>query len=245
MVDASDPTAIATRLADGGPASSTTLSMLSSRDGSDTLLVVTNDDATEFRLARCRCPGRRPGPHGMAPVRPERPDERLERIDAFAGHAVLSYRSETQHRLRMVPLDALAPTAWSSRRLTTADGGARTNTVFDATVVTIEDQSYVQPPAWSSSTCTPASARNGPARHLGTSRRPTSESRERALPRRRAVPVTLVRHRRHPARRHCARPSLRLRRLRVRLPGPGMGSGPPIAARPGRRLRARARPRRR
>ena len=65
-------------------------------DGTDTLLLVTNDGATEFRLARCPVPREvGPGPHSWAPARAERPDERLERVDGFAGHAVLSFRSET------------------------------------------------------------------------------------------------------------------------------------------------------
>ena len=59
-------------------------------DGSDELLLVTNDDATEFRLARAR--SRATGDQDSSawvPVRPEDPAERLERCDAFAGHVVL------------------------------------------------------------------------------------------------------------------------------------------------------------
>ena len=54
---------------------------------SDCLLVVTNDGATEFRLARCPVPRDADQDHtAWQPVRPEDPDERLERVDAFATH---------------------------------------------------------------------------------------------------------------------------------------------------------------
>ncbi len=63
-------------------------------DGSDELLLVTNDGATEFRLARCPVP--RSGDQDSTawrPVRPEDPAERLEQVDAFAGHVVLTSRA--------------------------------------------------------------------------------------------------------------------------------------------------------
>ena len=44
-----------------------------------------------------RCPATSDQDHtSWAPARAERPDERLERVDGFAGHAVLSFRSETR-----------------------------------------------------------------------------------------------------------------------------------------------------
>ena len=62
-------------------------------DGSDTLLLVTNDAATEFRLARCPVPrGGDQDSTSWSEVRPEDPAERLEQVDAFAGHVVLSFR---------------------------------------------------------------------------------------------------------------------------------------------------------
>ena len=58
---------------------------------SDDLLLVTNDDAVEFRLARAPVPRDADQDHtAWTEVVPERPAERLERVDAFAGHAVLS-----------------------------------------------------------------------------------------------------------------------------------------------------------
>src|SRR3954447_21285713 len=70
-------------------------------DRSDVLLVVTNDGATEFRLAVAPVPEAGDLDHSSwSDLRPEDPAERLERVDAFAGHAVLSLRSGGRHRLR-------------------------------------------------------------------------------------------------------------------------------------------------
>ena len=78
-------------------------------DGSDELLLVTNDGATEFRLARCPVP--RSGDQdssAWAPVRPEDPSERLEQVDAYVGHVVLTSRTDGRNQLRILPLDDLA-----------------------------------------------------------------------------------------------------------------------------------------
>ncbi len=133
-----------------------------------------------------------------SPVRPERPDERLERVDAFAGHAVLSFRSQTQHRLRVVPLDALA-----SEGLVIApayDCGSvviGTNTDFAAAAVTVEDQSYIQPPVWSDVDLR-TGERTERLRREAPGHDPSAylcESRTVPAPDGTAVPVTLVRHR--------------------------------------------------
>ena len=116
------------------------------------------DAAAGHQRRRHRVPARplpgpprlRPGPHVLAPARAERPAERLERVDAFAGHAVLSFRSEAQHRLRVLPLDALDGDGFviaSAFAHGTVLIGP--NTEYDATAVTVEDQSYVDPPVWS------------------------------------------------------------------------------------------------
>ena len=73
-------------------------------DGSDELLLVTNDGATEYRLARCPVP--RSGDQDSStwvPVRPEDPAERLEQADAFAGHVVLTSRAGGRNQLRILP----------------------------------------------------------------------------------------------------------------------------------------------
>jgi oligopeptidase B len=168
-------------------------------DGSDTLLLVTNDDATEFRLARCPVPRDADQDHtAWTSARAARPDERVERVDGFAGHAVLSFRSGTRHQLRVLPLDDL-------------DGGGLVigsafdcggvligpNTEYDAATVTVEDQSYLQPPVWSG-----VDLRTGERTELLRQEAPghdpssyVCESRTFPSPDGTDVPVTLVRHR--------------------------------------------------
>jgi oligopeptidase B len=78
-------------------------------DGSDTLLLVTNDDAVEYRLARAPVPRDADQSHeAWTAARPEDPSVRLERVDAFVGHAVLSFRSGGRQHLRLLPIDELA-----------------------------------------------------------------------------------------------------------------------------------------
>ena len=67
-------------------------------------MLVTNDDAVEFRLVRAPVPRTADQDHtSWVEVRAEDPAERLERVDAFADHLVLSLRSGGEHRLRVVP----------------------------------------------------------------------------------------------------------------------------------------------
>ena len=168
-------------------------------DGTDTLLLVTNDDAIEFRLARCPVPRESHQDHtSWAPARAERPDERLERVDGFAGHAVLSFRSRTQHRLRVVPLDALDSDGFviePAFECGTVEIGP--NTEYDATAVTVEEQSYVDPPVWSdvdlrTGARTERLRREAPGHDASSY---VCESRRMPAPDGTLVPVTLVRHR--------------------------------------------------
>jgi oligopeptidase B len=118
----------------------------------DALLLVTNDDAVEFRLMQAPIPRDADQDHAAWVVaRPEHPDERLLRVDRFAQAVVLSYRADGQHRLRIVAPDDL-----------TGDGmvvGSRDqvgclalsrNPLYDADAVTVCDESYLRPPIWSS-----------------------------------------------------------------------------------------------
>ena len=168
-------------------------------DGTDTLLLVTNDDATEFRLARCPVPRDSDQDHtSWTSARAERADERVKRVDAFAGYAVLGYRSETQHRLRVVPLDALDSEGFviaSAFNHGTVLFGP--NTEYDAAAATVEDQSYVDPPVWSA-----VDLRTGERTELLRREAPghdpssyVSERRDLPAPDGTPVPVTLVRHR--------------------------------------------------
>jgi oligopeptidase B len=153
-------------------------------DGTDTLLLVTNDGAQEFRLMAAPAPRAADQDHTVwRGLLPEHPAERLERVDAFAGHVVLSLRTDGEHRLRVVPLDAVGrgaaeggvsrptrPAGFEARPpvVEPASGARRVETTFDirpafpagsvalgvnqeydATAVTVADQSYVHPPVWS------------------------------------------------------------------------------------------------
>jgi oligopeptidase B len=118
----------------------------------DRLLVVTNDDAVEFRLMSAPVPRTADQDHSAwSEVRPEHPDERLLRADAFADAVVLSYRSEGQHRLRVVGHDDLAGEGLvlSSRHPVGLLDLATTPT-YDAPEVAVRDESYLAPPVWSS-----------------------------------------------------------------------------------------------
>lgn len=117
---------------------------------SDDLLVVTDDDAVEFRIMRAPLPRHADQDHTTwTEVRPEDPAERLERVDAFAGHVVLSLRSEGEHRLRVLRHDDLAGPGHVLRSRHPGGGVRIARTpVYDAPAVTIVDQAHVQPATW-------------------------------------------------------------------------------------------------
>ncbi|MBO0845671.1 MAG: S9 family peptidase [Nocardioides sp.] len=117
----------------------------------DRLLVVTNDDAVEFRLMTARVPRDGDQDHtAWIEARPERADERLYRADAFADGVVLSYRADGQHRLRIVAHDDLAGDGITLRtRYDVGYLGLARNTSYDARTVTVRDETYLHPPIWS------------------------------------------------------------------------------------------------
>ena len=163
------------------------------------LLVTTNDDAVEFRLMSAPVPLAADQTSATwVEVRPENPSERLERADAFASHVVLSYRSEGQHLLRVVPYDDLAGTGHvlASRFPCGAVWMGR-NERYDSDAVTIVDQSYVEPPVWSDvDLATGASTERH--RQAAPGHDPTAyvcERRSIPAPDGTPVPVTLVRRR--------------------------------------------------
>ena len=171
-------------------------------DGSDALLVVTNDGAEEFRLARCPVPRDADQDHTTwEPVRPEDPDERLERVDAFATHAVLSFRSDVRQRLRVLPLEALDSAGFVVDPL--FESGTVTqshNEHFEATAVTVADESYVHPVVWSdvdlrtgqrTERLRQVAPHHDPAQYV-------AETRTFPAPDGTPVPATLVRHRETP-----------------------------------------------
>ena len=121
------------------------------RDG-DALLVVTNDDAVEFRLSTAPLPPDAGQDHtAWTPARPENPEERLLRADGFATAVVLAYRAEGQHRLRILRPDDLAGEGIVVRsRDEVGCLDLARNELYDAPAVTVVDETYLRPPLWSS-----------------------------------------------------------------------------------------------
>jgi oligopeptidase B len=122
-------------------------------DGSDELLLVTDDDATEFRLARCPVPrGGDQDSSAWEPLRPEDPAERLERAYAYAGHVVLTARVGGRNQLRILPLDDLTgdgvvvlPVSEIASLVAPEDK----NVEHDVDRIIVVDESYLLPPVWS------------------------------------------------------------------------------------------------
>jgi oligopeptidase B len=123
-------------------------------DGSDELLLVTNDGATEFRLARCPVP--RDGdldPASWQPLRPEDPAERLQQADAYAGHVVLTSRAGGQNRLRILALDDLTGdgvVVGPVSEIASLAAPDEKNVEHDADSIIVVDESYLLPQVWSS-----------------------------------------------------------------------------------------------
>ena len=160
----------------------------------DVLLVVTNEGAGEFRLMTA--PLATPGREHWRELVAERPDRRLQTVDAFAGHAVLTYRVLESVVLTVLPLDGgaaydLAPSL--------PQGTIRLdrNELFETSTVTIAEESHIHPVSWhvvdlATGERRPLLAREVPAydpAQYVTERRsfPSTDGAE--------VPVTVVRHR--------------------------------------------------
>ena len=122
-----------------------------SADG-EQLLVVTNDDAVEFRLMTAPVPRTADQDEtSWREARPEHPDERLLRADAFAEAVVLSYRAGGEHRLRIVRHDDLSGAGIELRsRYDVGCLDLARNTSYDASTVTLRDETYLHPAVWSS-----------------------------------------------------------------------------------------------
>ncbi len=110
-------------------------------------LVVTNDDATEFRLVRCPVPGPDGQDHeSWVEARPEDATERLDRVDAFARHVVASYRHAGDNTLRILDADDLAgPGRVVTSRFPGGELWLGRNTRYDATSVAVSDESLTEP----------------------------------------------------------------------------------------------------
>ncbi|MET1059795.1 MAG: prolyl oligopeptidase family serine peptidase [Nocardioides sp.] len=114
------------------------------------LLLVTNDDAVEFRLVEAPVPTADQDHTAWRPVRPENPTERLERVDAFEGHLVLGLAADAEHELRVVRVDDPAGEGFTVRsRFAGGEVRLARNPRYDMGTVTVVDQSPVDPPVWS------------------------------------------------------------------------------------------------
>jgi oligopeptidase B len=168
-------------------------------DGGDQLLLVSNAGAVEFGLLSCPVPRSGDQDHTTwREVRPEDPAERLEQVDAFADHVVLSYRTDGEQRLRVLPtsdltLEGLVVTPrHRPGSLTLA-----TNVEFQTRSVVVEEESHVDPPTWSEVSLDDGQRReikkeeapgHDPTRYVAETRRfPSADGTP--------VPATLVRHR--------------------------------------------------
>ena len=129
-------------------------------DGSTDLLVVTNDDAVEFRLMTAPVPSGDQDATSWREARAERPSDRLLRADAFAAGVVLTLRRGGTQLLELVPHDDLA----GARRCWLADselpGGEvalATTPLYDDGTVTVRDEAWLQPGGLvGSGTCAPS-----------------------------------------------------------------------------------------
>ena len=115
------------------------------------LLLVTNDRAQEFRLMSAPVPREADHTHAVwTEVRPEHPDERLERVDVLGDHAVLSLRSGAAHVLRVVRiLDLAGEGLLVESRFTGGAVRLARTTSYDVAAMTVVDQAHVEPPVWS------------------------------------------------------------------------------------------------
>ena len=196
VVDAHHPTAPARSV--GGRRAGVEYHAEHLRDG-DRLLLVTNDGATEYRLASAPVPRAADQDCSTwSPVRPEDPAERLERVEAFGSHVVLRLRTEALRRLRILPVHDLAGPGTDLRPTFpagTVDLGR--NEVYDASFVTVCDQSYIHPQVWADVDLA-TGARTERHRQQSPGHDPdryVSEMTEAPAPDGTLVPVTLVRHR--------------------------------------------------
>ncbi|MEO8330331.1 MAG: prolyl oligopeptidase family serine peptidase, partial [Candidatus Nanopelagicales bacterium] len=116
------------------------------------LLIVTNDEAQEFRLARA--PVLASDPSNWTTVVAEQPDERLHEVDVFNGYIVLSMVRDGRQLLRLVPWSALESAAPLDQSIVIDSGTPggllvlSHNEEFAADHVLVEVESYVEPLAW-------------------------------------------------------------------------------------------------
>lgn len=110
----------------------------------DRFFVLTNDAAENFRLAVT--PVEHPGRAYWTEVVPHRDDVRLDDVDAFARHLVLSERAAALEQVRVLDLRTVEEhVVEMPEEVYSAGLGA--NLVYDTTVVRLEYTSLVTPPS--------------------------------------------------------------------------------------------------
>jgi oligopeptidase B len=115
--------------------------------GEDRFLVLHNDHALDFELAEA--PVDDAGPRNWRPVIPHLPGTRLEDVDAFRGHLVVSLRSRGMTALRIIPIGedgygSPYPVLFDEPIYTVGTAG---NPEFDQPTVRIAYTSMVTPPS--------------------------------------------------------------------------------------------------
>ncbi len=166
-------------------------------DGSSDLLVVTNDDAVEFRLCTTPVPEADQDHPAGRPARPERDDQRLERVDAFAAGVVLHVQTGGEHQLHVVPHEDLAADGLVvASRWPCGDVRLATSPTYDGPV-TVLDQADLRPATWSTVDLTTGDrlevhAEEAPGYDPD---RYVTERHEFPAPDGTMVPATLLRHR--------------------------------------------------
>lgn len=166
-------------------------------DAGDLLLIVTNDEAPEFRLMGA--PLAFPGREHWRELVAEDPEERLYDVTAFAGHAVTTLRRDTVLMARSYRIDErgglvdpvdIAP-SWPIGTLEPVH-----NEIFGSDELQVVEESWSRPKQWHS-----VDLRTGERRTLLTQQVPSYDAESYLTDRSFApsgdvlVPVTIVRHR--------------------------------------------------
>ncbi len=114
-------------------------------DGVGDLLIVTNDDAVEFRVMVAPVPSQADVDSSQwVEFIAENPDERVMRADAFAGTVVVSLRTGGTTALRLVPQGQTL-----TSELPAGEISLSRNPMYDVETITVHDESWLYPEVWS------------------------------------------------------------------------------------------------
>jgi len=116
------------------------------RPDGDVLLLVTNEEAPEFRLMSA--PVFEPGSEHWTELVDEDPAERLQDADVFARHVVLTLRRDGGTLLRIVSRDGSLAVLDIHPGLPAGSIRMGRNEEYDTGVVTVVVESYTEPAAW-------------------------------------------------------------------------------------------------